>query len=69
MDSNFTVAVILAGGLGSRMGSDVPKQELMLLGESIISRSVRAFDDCPDIDGVITVVRREELERLDMLRD
>lgn len=69
MDSNFTVAVILAGGLGSRMGSDVPKQELMLLGESIISRSVRAFDDCPDIDGVIIVVRREELERLDMLRD
>ena len=69
MDSNFTIAVILAGGLGSRMGSDVPKQELMLLGESIISRSVRAFDDCPDIDGVIIVVRREELERLDMLRD
>ncbi len=69
MDKNYTVAIILAGGVGTRMGSVVPKQELMLLGESIISRSVRAFDDCPDIDGIIAVVRRDEVERLDMLRD
>lgn len=68
MDNNFTVAVILAGGIGSRMGADVPKQELTLMGESIISRSVRAFDDCPDIDGIIAVVRPDEVKRLDMLR-
>lgn len=60
----FTSAVILAGGIGSRMtkglGTDVTKQFLTLGGEPVILRTVRMFDLCPLIDEIILVVRPEE---------
>lgn len=36
-------AVIVAGGKGQRMGSDVPKQFLPLLGEPVLLHTVRRF--------------------------
>ncbi len=58
----FTSAVILAGGIGSRMKqeNDLTKQFLSLGGEPIILRTIRAFEDCADIDEIILVVREEE---------
>lgn len=58
----FTSAVILAGGIGSRMKqeNDLTKQFLSLGGEPVILRAIRAFEDCPDIDEIILVVREEE---------
>ncbi|MBQ8577989.1 MAG: 2-C-methyl-D-erythritol 4-phosphate cytidylyltransferase [Clostridia bacterium] len=60
----FTSAVILAGGMGSRMkqngGSQTTKQFLSLGGEAVILRTVRMFEECPDIDEIILVVREEE---------
>jgi len=35
--------IIVAGGSGSRMGSDVPKQFLLLAGKPILMRTVEAF--------------------------
>jgi 2-C-methyl-D-erythritol 4-phosphate cytidylyltransferase len=35
--------IILAGGIGSRMRADVPKQFLMLGGEPLLMHSIRAF--------------------------
>ncbi len=58
----FTSAVILAGGIGSRMKqeNDLTKQFLALDGEPVILHTIRAFDVCPDIDEIILVVRKEE---------
>lgn len=61
----FTSAVILAGGTGSRMKQDMPeaeatKQFLSLGGEPVILRSVRMFEECPQIDEIIIVAREEE---------
>lgn len=39
-----TAAIILAAGSGSRMGSEIPKQFLELLGKPVFVHSVRAFD-------------------------
>lgn len=47
------LAVILAGGTGSRMGGELPKQLLPLAdGRSILEHSVEAFEQAACIDGI-----------------
>ena len=55
-------AVILAGGTGSRMGSNITKQRMLIAGKPIIWHTARAFDRCPDIDRIIVVSRTDEIE-------
>lgn len=47
--------VILAGGIGSRMGGDKPKQYLNLKGRPIIIYTIEKFFACPDIDRIIVL--------------
>ena len=61
------IAVILAGGTGSRMGALVPKQFLELQGRKVLERTVDAFDSNPLIDEVAVVTHpdwRAETEAL-----
>lgn len=58
----YITAIILAAGSGSRMGSDVTKQRILILGESVLKRSVRAFSSCEKIADIIVVCRSDELE-------
>ncbi len=53
---NRVVAIVVAGGSGTRMGGEMPKQFLLLGGSSILDRSVRAICGCPAVDGVILVL-------------
>src|SRR3989442_4046706 len=57
------VAVIPAGGTGTRMGADVPKQFLPLGGVPMLVQSLRASDHAPRVDAVILVVPQEERRR------
>ncbi len=57
-----TAAIILAGGIGSRMGSDVTKQRMELCGVTVLKRSVIAFDRCDLIDYIVVVARKEEID-------
>ena len=52
----MNIAIILAGGTGSRMGADKPKQFLDLDGRTVIERSIDAFEQAPSIDEVAVVV-------------
>lgn len=58
-------ALILAGGSGVRLGADLPKQYLLLAGEPILRRSLRAFLDHPAVDAVRVVIGAEDRERYD----
>ena len=49
-------AVILAGGIGSRMNTTVPKQLLEIDGVPILAHSLRKFEDHPQIDGIVLVM-------------
>ena len=64
MEKNIVYAIILAAGSGSRMQADITKQKMLVLGKSIISRSVQAFYSNPLIDGIIVVGRSDELDYL-----
>lgn len=59
--------MVLAGGLGLRVGADRPKQLLELGGRTVLERSVAAFVDHPRVDAVVLVCppgRREEMAAL-----
>ena len=49
-------AGILAGGIGSRMESSVPKQFLKIADIPIVVRTLRTFLESSDIDKVISHV-------------
>ncbi len=50
-----TAALIVAGGTGSRMGGNVPKQFMELGGSEIIVHTLNTFASCDFIDGIIVV--------------
>lgn len=60
---HYTAAIILAGGTGSRMGTDTTKQMLTLAGKPLIIHSLLAFEASDYIDEIIIVGKADELER------
>src|SRR5215813_14998123 len=54
-----TVAVVLAGGSGVRLGGNAPKQLQMLAGRTLLEHCVAAFDAAPGIAEVIVVMPAE----------
>jgi 2-C-methyl-D-erythritol 4-phosphate cytidylyltransferase len=61
MKTRRNLAVIAASGLGTRMGSDIPKQFMELLGKPILARAIAPFERCRLIDEIILVVPEEYL--------
>ncbi len=53
----YNIAVILAGGIGARVGGNTPKQLLPLAdGRSVLEHAVCAFEQSPHIDEVCIVM-------------
>lgn len=48
----MNVALILAGGSGSRMGMEIPKQYLEVCGRPVMEYSLSVFADMPEIDAI-----------------
>lgn len=44
--------IIIAGGVGSRLGASVPKQFVEVLGKPVIAYTMEHFQNHPDIDGI-----------------
>ena len=64
----YNIAIILAGGTGSRIGGETPKQFLPLDdGRSILEHSVDAFEQAPSIDEIAVVIHPDHLDTLQKL--
>ena len=62
------IAVILAGGIGSRVGGETPKQLLPLAdGRSILEHSIDAFEASPCIDEIAVVMHPDHISSLQKL--
>jgi ribitol-5-phosphate 2-dehydrogenase (NADP+) / D-ribitol-5-phosphate cytidylyltransferase len=59
-----TVAVVLAGGTGTRFGSSLPKQLQVLGGTTLLEHSVAAFCGSPEVDDVLVVTPAELTEQV-----
>lgn len=55
------IAVILAGGSGSRMGmgNDIPKQFMKVAGKKVIEHTIDVFETCPLIDEICIVSKSD----------
>lgn len=50
-----TTAIIIAGGVGSRMGLDIPKQFVEVDGKPVLFYTLEGFERHPLIDGIVLV--------------
>lgn len=44
------------------MNSETTKQRMLVFGRSVIRRTAEAFESCCDVDRIVVVARREEIE-------
>ena len=57
----MNVAIVVAGGKGTRFGGNRPKQFLELNGAPVIVQTLRQFERCTEIESVIVVLPAEEM--------
>ena len=62
LKSRRTAAIIVAGGTGSRMGTDVPKQFLELCGMPVVVHTMRAYEESEYVDAIYIVARSEDVK-------
>ncbi len=55
-----TIAIIVAGGKGLRMGSDTKKQYLKICDIPVLTKTLHVFDKCSFIHHLILVVPKED---------
>lgn len=55
----MNVAVLLSGGVGSRIGSDIPKQYIEVAGEPVLNYSLRTLLLDGETDKVIVALADE----------
>ena len=53
-------AIVPAAGIGRRMGSEVPKQYLPLLGRPVIAHALAALDRIEALRGILVAVREDD---------
>ena len=56
-----TLAIVLAGGAGKRMGSSTSKQFLLLDNKPILVHTLQVFQECKPVDGIYLVVNHRDL--------
>lgn len=59
-----TIALILAGGTGSRFGSARPKQFTLVAGRTVLEHSIAAFEQSEEIDEIGIVVHPKHLDEV-----
>lgn len=61
--SGKTTAIVAGAGRGERIGTKGGKQFLELAGIPVLARSLLNLESVPEVDEIILVVNREEMER------
>ncbi len=65
----MVVAVILAGGVGSRLGKGIPKQFVEVLGKPIMAYTIEKFENNPQIDAIEIVSHKDYMKQCKSLAE
>ncbi len=60
----MNVAIILAGGTGSRVGADIPKQFIKIMDKPILAYTMEVFQNCKNIDAIEVVCHKDWVEEV-----
>lgn len=63
----MNIAVILAGGSGTRMGNDIPKQFLKVAGKQVIEHTIDVFENCALIDEICIISKADFISDMESL--
>jgi 2-C-methyl-D-erythritol 4-phosphate cytidylyltransferase len=61
----MNIAVILAGGTGSRLGDSIPKQFLKVAGKTVMEHTVAAFERNGNIDEIAIVIHHSFVQAVE----
>lgn len=67
--TDLITAIILAGGVGSRVGADRPKQFIEVLGKPVLAYTIEIFEKHPAIDNIEIVCHKQWKEYLSNIVD
>lgn len=56
------VAVILAGGVGTRVGLEIPKQLIKIAGKPILEHTLAVLDEHPSVDDIVIMMAPGHLD-------
>ena len=59
----MNIAIVLAGGTGSRMSLDMPKQFAVVKGKPIMAYTLSVFQNSPLVDSIYLVSHKEYFEQ------
>jgi len=62
MHQSQNFVIIVAAGMGVRMGSKTKKQYLCLEGIPLLSRTIMAFDTCDQVHEIVLVITKQDHE-------
>ena len=48
----MTYVILIAGGVGNRLGAGIPKQFVEVLGKPVIAYTMEYFQNHPEIDAI-----------------
>lgn len=65
----MNVALILAGGVGNRVGADIPKQFIEVLGKPVLTYTIEAFEKHPEIDSILVVCVKPYIDYIWYLKE
>jgi len=57
------LAIILAGGTGTRINGELPKQFMLLKGKPILYHTTRVFENHPDIHDIFIVSHKDYIQK------
>lgn len=65
----MNIAIILAGGVGSRIGANIPKQFIKIMGKPILAYTLEIFEKNKNIDAIEIVCHREWFQEVENIVD
>ena len=65
----MNITVILAGGVGNRVGAGIPKQFIEVLGKPILAYTLEPFEKHPDVDAILVVCVKTYVEYIWRLKE
>ena len=58
----MNIAIILAGGVGNRVGASIPKQFIEVFGKPLLAYTIEAFENHPKVDAILVVCVRSYID-------